>query len=320
MKSIKLTSFKSLSFLAIAAITLTLLAAPAHKAYAVSTSDIISATADTDCMDWEIVGVCVWLQCAGPYCTVETSMKVKHYIPEVVVSSYASTGENPWEDVASMSSENSSAKGTGFMVTPSKKRDNLPRFKNADVIGHPGGYVLNNMDMDYICESATTGFRPYYLSTLDSIAWRWGLTESLYLASSIPGMREIRSGSHGWGSVFPRQGFLVQPDDGKAGAVMAQRAADFVVRSKQPHIYTSIHADEDESEGWWPPGFYEDPLKEGDEATHKWQPLHPKQESCTVFPTSAVPEQDEKGGYAYALWRPYRCCEPEGIFLFSVGE
>lgn len=290
----------------------------ANEAYAVTTSDIAQATMDTDCMEWGVVGVCFWLECYP--CSVETSIKVKHYIPEVVVSSYANTGENPWEDVASYSSETSKAQGTGFLITPNKKRDNLPRFKNADIIGHPSSYLLNNMDVDYICESATTGFFPYYLSTLDIPAWRWGLTEMHYMASMIPGRREIKDGDNGWGSVFPRQGFLVQSDDGKAGAVMAQRSADFVVRTGEPHVYWSISTDPDESEGWWPPGYYEDPLIEGDITTHKWQPLHPSVDSCRVFPTDGEVEQDEQGGYAYALWRPYRCCEPEGAFLFSIGE
>lgn len=291
---------------------------PVKPAYAVNTGQIAAATADMQCMEWSVVGVCFWLKCYP--CKVRTSIKVKHYIPEVVVSSYANTGANPWSEVAFMSPQNTTAKGSGFLITPNQKRDNLPRFKNADVIGHPSSYILNNLNFDYTCESATTGFRPYYLSTLDATAWRWGVTEALYRQSLVPGLREIKKGANGWGSVYPRQGFLVQPDDGKAGAVMAQRAADFVVRSRQPHVYTSISTSPNESEGWWPPGYYEDPLTEGDIKTHKWQPLHPSVGSCTVFPTGDTVEQEEQGAYAYALWRPYRCCEPKGAFLFSVGQ
>lgn len=291
---------------------------PGKPAHAVNTGQIIAATADMTCMEFSVVGVCFWLECYP--CSVNTSIKYKHYIPEVVVSSYANTGENPWVEMASLSSERSGAEGSGFLITPNRKRDNLPRFKNADVIGHPGGYMFGNDNVT--CESATTGFFPYYLSTLDATAWRWGVTEALYYQSLTPGVREIKDGlSNGWGSVYPRQGFLVQPDDGKAGAVMAQRAADFVVRTGQPHVYMSISTAPQQGNGWWPPGYYEDPLKEGDITTHKWQPLHPSVAACTVFPTDEVsPEQDEQGAYAYALWRPYRCCEPEGAFLFSIGQ
>ena len=68
-------------------------AAFSTPAHAVSTGQIVTATASTECMEWSVVGVCFWLQCYP--CNVETSMKVKHYIPEVVVSSYANTGANP---------------------------------------------------------------------------------------------------------------------------------------------------------------------------------------------------------------------------------
>lgn len=290
-----------------------------QPAYAVNSAQIVAATASPQCMEWSVVGVCFWLKCYP--CRVRTSVKVKHYIPEVVVSSYANTGANPWNEVSVLGKSMPGAEGGGNLITPNKTRDNLPRFKNADVIGHPASFILNNMVGGYTCESATTGFAPYYLSTLDVPGWRWGVTEMLYSASLIPGQREIRKGAEGWGSVFPRQGFLVQGDDGKAGAVMAQRAADFVVRKGQPHVYKSIYASKRESRGWWPPGSYEDPLKEGDKKTHKWQQLHPSvSSSCNVFPTGGLVEQDEQGGYAYALWRPYRCCQPRGRFLYSIGQ
>lgn len=301
-------------------------ALPLNKSHAVGTAQIMQSTLSPSCMGWQVVGACFWLKCVLIKCSVKTSMKVKHFIPEVVVSSYMNTGANPWTDVASYSQPNGTAQAGGNMITPSQKRDNLPRFKNADAIGHPGSFMLNNMG-DYICDSATTGFMPYYLSTLDTTAWRYGVPESLYPAALIPGMREISSKTNNWGSVYPRQGFLVQPDDGKAGAVMAQRAADFVVRTGQPHVYLSISARAKEQDGWWPPatapaGYQaEDPIKEGDITTHKWQQLHPSvSNACTVFPTGSTATQSELGDYAWALWRPYRCCEPKGAFLFSVGH
>lgn len=309
------STFTSLMLVTGAALTCMGIAQPV---YAVNSAQIAAATVSTQCMEWSVVGVCVWLKCYP--CKVRTSVKVKHYIPEVVVSSYANTGANPWTEVSPLGREVPGAQGGGNLVTPNTKRNNLPRFKNADVIGHPASYVLQNMG-SYICSSATTGFMPYYLSTLDVPGWRWGVTENFYSASLVPGMREIRKGLNGWGSVFPRQGFLVQADDGKAGAVMAQRAADFVVRTGQPHVYKSIYASKRESRGWWPPGSYEDLLKEGDSGTHKWQQLHPSvSNSCNVFPTGGQVEQDEQGGYSYALWRPYRCCKPRGVFLYSVGQ
>lgn len=312
-----ITFKNSLYTLLLSSITLTALTT--GPAYAVNTAQIVANTANAQCMEWSVVGTCFWLKCS-PKCKVRTSVKVKHYIPEVVVSSYTNTGANPWTEMALLGSSKPGAEDGGNLITPNQKRGNLPRFKNTDVIGHPASYVLNQLS-SYTCSSATTGFMPYYLSTLDVPSWRWGVTEMLYPQSIIPGQREIQKGMNGWGSVYPRQGFLVQGDDGKAGAVLAQRAADFVVRTGQPHVYKSIFARKQESRGWWPPGAYEDPLIEGNKKTHKWQQLHPSvSSSCEVWPTSDQVEQDAQGGYAYALWRPYRCCEPKGTFLYSIGQ
>jgi len=41
--------------------------------------------------------------------------------------------------------------------------------------------------------------------------------------------------------------------------------------------------------------------------------------TCAVFPHDMKREQAVDGGYAWALWRPYSCCERKGqIFLGSV--
>ena len=41
--------------------------------------------------------------------------------------------------------------------------------------------------------------------------------------------------------------------------------------------------------------------------------------SCTVFPRNGFLTQAQQGDYAWALWRPYACCERRGqVFLGSV--
>src|SRR5690606_16924075 len=142
-------------------------------------------------------------------------------------------------------------------------------FKNADVIGHPGASVFNQFvsQLGYTCSGAGTAFMPYLLSTLDSVAWRYNIPESVYPESLIPGMREIgtRTGLNLWGNVYPRGGFLHHVDDYKAAAVVAQRAGDIVTRRGQTHVYQSLLANA--SDGYWPAGA----LMESDAATGKWQ-------------------------------------------------
>jgi integrating conjugative element protein (TIGR03756 family) len=283
---------------------------------ALDTGSITSSVLSPNCLAYRVVGICFWLLCTPFGCTVKTSTKVRHFIPELVVSSYATTGNNPWTEMATLSSPISGAEGGGNLITPNTHRNNLARFKNIDGIGHPGGWIATQLasQSGYACVSGATAFMPYYLSALDSLAWRHGIPESLYPESLMPGIREIGRQASGdmWGNVYPRQGFLVQPDDFKAAAVMAQRAGDVITRNWQPHVYLPLTPAK--RDGYWPPG----PIVENDASTHKWQLLYPQvQSTCAIFPSDPVQSSD--GGYAWSLWRPYSCCKREGqTFLFSI--
>jgi len=300
----------------------TLLPANVQAAGGTTSAQIATSAASPVCMEWTVVGICYWLKCTNYSCSVKTSTKVRHFIPEVVVSSYATTGANPWVEMAMLSPPNAvlGALGGGNALTPATGRKNLLRFKNADAIGHPAVSLYQNglpSNSGNTCETGITPYMPYFLSTLDGFNWRFGLIESLYPQSIVPGLREIGTlGANNWGSVYPRQGFIVQSDDGKAAAVIAQRTADIVSRQGQPHVYQTIA--QLEQDGWWPP----EPVMEGDMTNHRWQALYPNlEQSCAVFPTPVQAMQNTDGAYAWALWRPYRCCERKGQkFLFSTGH
>lgn len=286
--------------------------------FALNTATIASSTLSPDCLEYRVVGICFWLFCTNFGCSVETSVKVRHFVPDAVVSSYSNTGANPWVEVQSMSQPNATAQAGGDGTTNHDNENNLAKFKNGDVIGHPGGYVFSQFasSFGYSCEGAGTAFMPYLLSTLDTIAWRYNIPEMAYPEALIPGEREIgtRSDRNLWGNVYPRGGLLHQSDDYMAGAVVAQRAGDVVTRRGQLHVYQPLLADAED--GYWPAG----ELIESDATTGKWQELTPTlSRTCAVFPHSETRVQAQQGDYAWALWRPYSCCEREGqIFLGSV--
>ncbi|MEX5685361.1 TIGR03756 family integrating conjugative element protein [Pseudomonas silesiensis] len=290
----------------------------ALSAFALSTATIIPSTLSPDCLEYRVVGICYWLYCSLGGCTVRTSVKVRHYIPDAVVSSYTNTGANPWIEVAPMSVSNPTAQAGGDGTSNHDNENNLAKFKNADVIGHPGGAVFSRFasQSGYTCEGAGIAFMPYLLSTLDTVAWRYNVPEAVYPESLIPGMREIgsRASVNLWGSVYPRGGFLHQVDDYKSGAVVAQRAADIVTRRGQIHVYHPLLANA--RDGYWPAG----DLVENDASTGKWQELAPTlSATCAVFPNSDAHVQATEGDYAWALWRPYACCQRRGqVFLGSV--
>ena len=292
--------------------------AAAGSSYAINTGTIVASTLSPDCLEYRVVGICYWLYCTWTGCTVRTSVKVRHYVPDAVVSSYSNTGENPWTEVRFMSPPNPTSEDGGDGTTNHDNENNLAKFKNADVIGHPGGQVFSQFASasGYACEGAGTAFMPYLLSTLDTLAWRYNVPEMVYPESLIPGRREVgtRTGLNLWGNVYPRGGFLHQTDDYKSGAVVAQRAGDIVTRRGQIHVYQSLLAEA--RDGYWPAG----ELMESDASTGKWQELTPTlSNSCAVFPHTNTRVQAQQGDYAWALWRPYSCCERRGqVFLGST--
>ena len=85
----------------------------ATGSYALNTATIVGSVASPDCLEYRVVGICYWLYCTWTGCTVRTSIKVRHYIPDAVVSSYSNTGENPWVEVRAMSTPNPSAQAGG---------------------------------------------------------------------------------------------------------------------------------------------------------------------------------------------------------------
>lgn len=70
----------------------------------VNTASLLSSAASPDCISWRISGICYWLFCTPFGCSVKTSVKVTHFIPEAVVSAYLSPGANPWTEMSAVSS------------------------------------------------------------------------------------------------------------------------------------------------------------------------------------------------------------------------
>jgi len=301
---------------------------PAANA-ALNSAQIVASAVSQTCISWRVSGICYWMFCGLHGCTVRTSVKVTHFIPEAVVSAYNTQGGNPWREMSMVSqtagglessitsalSGVSAGGGNNELKTPGQRKTNL-HFKYADAIGHPATSLIGGSIAGYSCRTAATPFVPYFLSTLDSLAWRTGMPESLYPEALVPGQREVGSqaAANMWGNVYPRSGFVTQVDDDKAGALVAQRVADIITRSGQPHVYQPLMGQR--SEGYWPPGAVQENTGT---SNHKWQRLAPQlSQSCAVFPDGDHPPAADANA-AFALWQPYSCCQRRGQrFLYST--
>ena len=303
----------------------------------ITTADIVSAiTLDRSCLNYCITGVCVWLRCSIYECSIETSIRVAHYNPDLVVSVYDEPGDNPWQEMESIFGSLDSGIVSGIVSTfhgafvggghrtegGNPATDQSLRFKEVTAIGHPFSSVSDFIgDSGYYCPSEAESFNPYLLSSLDALTWRLGLPEMLYLQNLLPGRRVVGDGiQQQWGPVWPRTGFINQKDDAKAAAVVAQRAGNIVTQTRQPHVYNAL--DGNGYNRTWLPG----ELVENDPDTGVWQMLAPEvDEQCYAFGENDVlstswseGRHSEDNRYAFTLWRPYECCEAQGAYLFTV--
>ncbi|EAO4574721.1 TIGR03756 family integrating conjugative element protein [Salmonella enterica] len=302
---------------------LIVLALGSLPALAITTPEIAASALSPACVKYQVVGVCYWLYCTPFGCTVRTSVKVRHFRPDLVISAYSVTGKNPWTEMSPLSPPLPSIAEAGGNTYPrAVGQHSQVRFKNADAIGFPAGDALANFfsQFGYVCAPSSQPFIPYFLSTLDSPAWRSGVPEMFYPQALTPGQREVSKDGDMWGNIYPRAGALSQTHDYKAGAVIAQRTADLVTRSGQSHVYLPLSASP--HDGYWPP----DPVMEGDSGNHLWQMLVPKKSaSCHNFPDGSVTDTyadklADDGAYVWTLWRPYKCCPRRGqTFLGSSG-
>lgn len=190
--------------------------APAAVA-ALNTAQIIASAVSQNCISWRVSGICYWLFCTPFGCKVRTSVKVTHFIPQTVVSTYVAPGGNPWQEMAfvsqtagglesavtsGLSGVSAGGANPADMKNPGQRKSAV-RFKYADAIGHPATSLIGGSIPGYSCDTAATPLMPYFLSTLDSAAWRTGVPESLYPEALVPGQREIGSqaAANMWGNV-----------------------------------------------------------------------------------------------------------------------
>ncbi len=339
-------------------IALTLLFAAAFDASAadsIHTPQIVSSGMSLSCASWKVTGMCFWLKCNvfPPSCSVQTSIKVKHFNPDAVVSVYQTPGESPWSEMSFVSGSvsgsqsgatpaNAKQQSGGAVKKQALKNSSKIINRHVDVIGSPALLTMAMLlsKTGTFCESGVTPYVPYYVSTLDYFSWKYPYADYLHLGVFVPGMNEVGERNDGenetflftgkFGNVYPRIGALMQNDTYKASAVFAQRAADIVTDPSAMHVYQFLGA-RSGRQGWWPP------LKQVEEWTSKqgkWQQLYPKRDSqCHIFGEPKTRKsssmigvdgysdrRSNTGDYVFQLWRPYECCEKKGqTLLYTVS-
>lgn len=119
-----------------------------------TTAQIVADTvaAAPRCLSYRVTGVCFWLRCTPypPSCTVITNMRVSHFSPEVVVSTWHEGAMHPWTDfgkplavsltgaASGMAGGAIDSAGTNFSADRTNKNE---LYRDADAIGNPTNVV-----------------------------------------------------------------------------------------------------------------------------------------------------------------------------------
>ena len=399
-----------------------------------NTMGVVSATLASapSCISYRVTGVCFFLRCTPFGCTVETSIRVSHYMPDVVVSTFNDQYIHPWRDVGGAVSTIGDRIGSAMLSTPLDASGNTGEAKqstaepttnkNADAIGNPvvlvnnvgtnlvvpgvtelmnfpstlpqimrewatapaslitnvpsevlgwmtnpstllntvtgasnlvggmmpdigsmsptasstgnqssfqgqlqqfktmlDGAAASGGDNDLLCPSSADAFGVYFQSDADSYFWRSMIPlDLLYVGSWLPGYREVSQtgGLNTWGSIYPRQGQLVQQHPVKASAVFAKRVSTIILNPAQPHIYSRLRGKSPRSYVWF-----------AQVADPKFSMVYPLPSGCTTFgendSVSLVSYGDGRttptNGHVWNMWTRYECCKRKTeIFLFAV--
>lgn len=124
----------------------------------------------------------------------------------------------------------------GFQgMSDTQADDSLQSFE-VDVIGHPVVSMLRRWSYSPLLRPATASFSPYYQSMLDTVSWRRN-PEALDPRGWIPNPKHmVGSILNQWGLVYPRHGFVTNPNKTKSASVIALRAMDIAARSRGLHV------------------------------------------------------------------------------------
>lgn len=296
------------------------------------------------CTDFAIQGTCFWLVCKAFYCKVKPSPWIKHYSPDVVVSTYNQQGASPFKGSNTFTEIISYALGRNSNGGEKQTRRNNTRqesnvtYRLADVYGSPAAYTLNSWLSNFYvaCEPRTTILKPYFISSSNPVFWYSGLVDSvLNFDEILIGNKYIGERKDGespefiktkpfWGHLYPRVGVVQGHDHYRASAVVAARAMDSVLSDRYDIFNTKMDGRK---------GKYYEPSEkfEVHSSEHgRWQMLYPQKErGCHILGDESIKElspdgfsdrRSTNGIYSWHYWSRMKCCNKPsgGKFLYKV--
>jgi integrating conjugative element protein (TIGR03756 family) len=280
-------------------------------------------TALPNCLHYQFpTHFCIWISEWGD---VNTTPIVSHYLPDLVVSVFSKPHDNPWIEInkildsAGQPLQKVIVKGTtGIDVgsgnhTLQDQHEQDVIFKEADVIGNPALAVIPEHGL---LPSAATPWLPYFQSMTDSLLWR-GLPPAALpeegMAIGLNVVHHVGTSLSNWGGVYPHEGKVINDNDVKASAVIAERASDLVTSQREyGHIYKYLSSSCGEH-------CNASPIQENSKETY-FQMIYPiTQNDCHILGDNESYSSDmmnSNGSYVWIVWRHYEgCANGDGAYI-----
>lgn len=294
----------------------------------ITTPEIIAKVSSHfwDHTHFKVIGVCQWLDCDWDGCYTESTLELDEYLPDLIVSSYNQSGDNPWYeasvllDPAADATANAAAESlTGYpleeghsaMQAGNQHADHLD-MREVEVIGNPDlffQFPFAQLDSD------TTAFVPYYQSVLD-LGDRTGTAELMRPESLDPFNYYIGADFYNhWGYEFPRSMSVAIDNDYKAAVVTALHAADIVTNQNLLHTVNSL--DNSCGENCAVANVIEEYDVDAGDRHAEWEEVYPndhfiklgEDDSLQVDSMGSDDRADGNGNYVFVVWRHYQGCQ-----------
>lgn len=186
---------------------------PSQAMAGTNTAAIVTNTfkALPSCVSYQVEGVCFFLFCTMFGCTIRTSIRVAHYVPDAVVSTYNEPLLHPWSEIGGLVATTLNQAGSAMLGVPfsdssagsQDEHSPITLFKGGDVVGNPAGMFaqwLSGSSMSTMTSSfgipSVSELSKFPSQELPNIVQQWanvpkdyagGIAESFRSLASAPG-------------------------------------------------------------------------------------------------------------------------------------
>ncbi len=179
-----------------------------HAVGGITTAEIVTQTAQAipSCMQYQVKGACFWLKCVFIKCSVEVSVRITHFAPDVTISVFHDPLQHPWTDFGAVVTKAASGIGSTILGLPldsagTRYRDDRTArnrlFRDADAIGNPllfvsfmkGGGSSSSAPSSVTVPNANEMMK--FPSTIGSVMSEWSNVPSNVSASVVSSAKSM---------------------------------------------------------------------------------------------------------------------------------